>query len=134
MPAEQIPGTDVVSYISDDGRPQAADLMVVVNPDGSSVGSGMMGRVPVGYEQIGNVTLSAVTALQSVPLGAVEADIQNNGSQNVRFRDDGVAPTDVTGQRIYAGDTKTYRGNLSAIRFLRESDGVTLDILYYGAN
>lgn len=125
---------DTVVYTDEVGGRQAAELTVVVNPDGSSVGSGMMGRVPVGYEQIANVALSAVTSLQSVPMGAVEADIQNNGSQNVRFRDDGVAPTDVTGQRIYAGDTKTYRGDLSAIRFIRESDGVTLDILYYGAN
>lgn len=133
MTPSKIPGTDVVSYISDDGKPQAAELMVVVSPDGSPVGSGMMSRAPVGYEQISNVTLTAATGLTNVPAGAVEADIQNNGSQNVRFRDDGVAPTDVTGQRIYAGDTKTYRGDLSAIRFIRESDGVTLDILYYGA-
>lgn len=89
----------------------------------------------LGYQQIANATLASSTAL-TVPGGATVALVQNNGSQPVRFRPDGATtpPTASTGQRIPAGQTLTFdAGNagLTALRFIREADGVTLDISYY---
>jgi len=88
-----------------------------------------------GYQQLSNATLAASTAL-TVPSGATVAVIQNNGTQPVRWRDDGAstAPTASTGQRLPAGETLTLdTGNagLTAARFIREADGATLDIQYY---
>lgn len=84
---------------------------------------------PLGYQQISEPATS--TAL-IVPTNAKFAFVQNNGSQPARWRDDGQAATASTGQRIPAGQTLTYDGNLSAFRVIREAAGVTLDILYYG--
>lgn len=85
---------------------------------------------PQGYQQISSATLAASTGL-TVPAGATVAIIQNNGTQAVRFRDDGTDPTSSIGQRIPAGETLTYDGDLSAVEFIREADGAILDIAYY---
>lgn len=88
-------------------------------------------RVPKGYQQITNTMLTTVMSL-TPPAGATMALIQNNGVQPVRYRDDGVDPTASTGHRITTDDILSYSGNLGALRLVRETDGVVLDILYYG--
>lgn len=103
------------------GRSLRADLVTAVGT----------GYTPKGYQQIADATLAAATAL-TVPAGSTYAVVQNNGSQPVRYRDDGTDPTTTVGMRIPAGNTLTYDGNLAAIKFIREAAGVTLDVTYYG--
>ena len=88
-----------------------------------------------GYQQIDNTTLAGSTAL-TVPSGATVALVQNNGTQPCRWRPDGsaTAPTPTTGQRIAGGEMLTLdigNAGLVSSRFIREADGVTLDITYY---
>lgn len=92
--------------------------------------SGSSQDTPLGYQQIANTTLAASSAL-TAPNGAKKAVIQNNGSQPARWRDDGQAPTASTGLRLPPGDELVYEGSLSAIRLIREADGVTIDVAYY---
>jgi hypothetical protein len=93
-------------------------------------GSAVSSMTPLGYQQITNDALASVQQL-TVPTGAMIAVIQNNGSQPCRWRDDAGNPTATLGRVIAADDDMTYTGNLSALKFIRAADGVTLDISFY---
>jgi len=91
----------------------------------------MQSAQPLGYQQLTNAQLASVQHLDP-PAGALQAVIENNGSQPCRWRDDPAgAPTTSTGRVIAPDDQLTYSGNLAAIRFIRGGDGVTLDISFY---
>jgi len=89
----------------------------------------------LGYQQI--TSLSSATGL-TVPttdknglnakptLALIVAD-----AQNVRWRDDGVAPTASVGMPLAKGVTLQYDGDLSKIRFIEELGGAVLNISYY---
>lgn len=81
---------------------------------------------PCGFEQI---TAAASTAL-SVPDGAKMAMIQPE-AQNVRWRDDGTAPTTAIGMLIVANDTLLYSGKLTAIRFIEVTATAKINVTYY---
>jgi hypothetical protein len=82
---------------------------------------------PLGYQQI--TSLSASTAL-TIPAGAKRAIIQAE-TQDVRWRDDGTAPTDSVGMVISAGDRLAYTGSLAAIRFIETTASAKLNVSYY---
>lgn len=82
---------------------------------------------PLGYQQIAD--MSAATGL-TVPAGADMALIQAV-TQNVRWRDDGTAPTGTVGMRLAAGDTLSYDGDLSAFQAIEEAASAELNITYY---
>jgi hypothetical protein len=94
--------------------------------------SAVTNLVALGYQQISNAHLETVQML-TVPAGATIADVQNNGAQRCRWRDDGGSPTPTTGRVISADDTERLMGNLGQVRLIRAADGVTLDISYYKA-
>lgn len=81
-----------------------------------------------GYQQI--TSLSAATSL-SVPTGALIALIQPEVA-DVRWRDDGTAPTASVGMYLGQGATLPYTGNLNAVQFIQVSAGAKLNISYYG--
>jgi len=81
-----------------------------------------------GYQQITN--LSAATGL-TIPVGATVALIQAE-TQDVRWRDDGTAPTASVGMIIGAGTTLPYTGNLYAIKLIQATASAKLNISYYG--
>ncbi len=85
---------------------------------------------PLGYQQITSATLVAATPL-TVPPGAIHAIIQNNGTANVRYRDDDVDPTAALGQRLPKDKELWYEGDLTKLKLIREADGAILDIHYY---
>jgi hypothetical protein len=82
---------------------------------------------PLGYQQI--TSLSASTAL-TIPAGAKRAIIQAE-TQDVRWRDDGTAPTASVGMVISAGDRLAYTGSLPAIRFIEATASAKLNVSYY---
>jgi hypothetical protein len=85
-------------------------------------------RKPAGYQQI--VGLVASTAL-TVPTDAKVALIQTT-AQNVRWRDDGVAPTTTVGmQMLTTSAPLEYSGDLSAFRAIQELATATLNVSYY---
>jgi hypothetical protein len=85
--------------------------------------------VPMGYQQIASATLASATAL-TVPAGSLYAVIENNGSAAVRWRDT-ADPTSTTGGRVLPGDTLSYDGDLTAVKFIREGAGAVLDVNFY---
>ena len=85
--------------------------------------------VPLGYQQMTSITVS--TALPSIPVGAKRALIQAE-AQNVRWRDDGTAPTGTVGQIAYSGQNPfLYEGSLSAFRAIQATAGAILNVTYY---
>jgi hypothetical protein len=82
---------------------------------------------PLGYQQIKN--LAAATGLE--PKGALVALIQAE-TKDVRWRDDGVAPTAGVGMILAAGSVMEYRGDMNALRFIETAASATLNVVYYG--
>lgn len=105
----------------------AGRLLVAVAGGGSNSSY----TTPKGYQQLTSAQLATPQGL-NVPAGAVRAVIQNNGAQSARWRNDGTDPTATTGQRIIGGDTLDIVSALGAYRFIREAEGVNLDVNYYG--
>jgi hypothetical protein len=83
--------------------------------------------VCLGYQQL--TSLSASTGL-TVPSGATLALIVPE-TQNVRWRDDGTAPTVSVGMPIFVGASLSYDGDLNRIRFIEETASAKLNISYY---
>ena len=83
--------------------------------------------VCLGYQQI--TSLSASAAL-TVPSGATLALIVPE-TQNVRWRDDGTAPTSSVGMPIFVGASLSYDGDLNRIRFIQQAASATLNVSYY---
>lgn len=84
---------------------------------------------PLGYQQI--TDLSAATGL-TVPAGTALALITCSTAA-ARWRDDGTDPTAGVGYPMAIGEERVYAGAFSQIKFIQQSAGAALDILYYGA-
>ena len=92
--------------------------------------------VPLGYCQISAATLASATGLAScaggIPAGAntilMSADVAN-----VRWRDDGTAPTGAIGMSLVFGQLPvTYNGTLSKLQFILNTGGSPiLNVSFY---
>ena len=91
--------------------------------------------VCIGYQQITDLS-SAVgltvpekdkSGLRQMPTIALITPYTNN----VRWRDDGTAPTGSVGMPLAAGVTLQYDGNLKAIKFINNGGSAELNISYY---
>lgn len=83
----------------------------------------------LGYEQV--TGLSTAKAL-TVPSGARYALLQAEG-KNIRWRDDGTAPTSTVGMVLTAGDPGFwYNGDaLAALSFVEVESTAVLNVSYY---
>ncbi|HEY7294248.1 MAG TPA: hypothetical protein VH916_04360 [Dehalococcoidia bacterium] len=92
--------------------------------------------VPMGYQQIGAGTLASATPLtvpsDSAGRAASYAFIQVD-TANVRWRDDGTAPTASVGVQLASAGSFWYAGTLSAIQFIAVSGSPVLNVSYYRA-
>jgi hypothetical protein len=87
-------------------------------------------ETPLGYQQIVSATLAAATAL-TVPGTAKFALIAAEGV-DVRWRDDGVAPTAAIGMQMPSGGSPLlFSGDLAALQFIRTAAGSILNVSYY---
>lgn len=78
-----------------------------------------------------NTTSSAAVTSGGIPPGATTALLQAE-TADVRFRDDGGAPTASTGAIVVHGTPPIfYTGTLSALRFIALSGSPLLDVLFY---
>lgn len=84
--------------------------------------------VPCGYIQL--TSLGSASRLTGIPAGARVALIQAV-TQNVRWRDDGTAPTNGIGMQLAAGRDMLYTGDLQAIQFIEEAASAELNVTYY---
>ena len=83
--------------------------------------------VCLGYQQI--TSLSTAKAL-TVPAGATMALIAPD-TKDVRWRDDGTAPTSSVGMPLVVGTTLNYDGDLNRIRFIETAASAVLNVSYY---
>jgi len=112
--------------------------VIVTAPDagtGGSVTSKDAQLVPCGYFSVSvgasAQTLSALIGA-SLPSGARLVYIEPE-SGDIRFRDDGTAPTASTGIRVYSGVAWPYNGNLSSIELIAVSavTVATVNLAFY---
>ena len=113
-----------------------SQYVVLVNPSTglpysvttSGGGGGGIYGIPNGYQQITN--LSSASSL-TIPNGTnVAYVVAENG--DVRWRDDGTAPTGNTGMLLYAGAGLPITGDLSVIQFINMTGNTSvLNISYY---
>ncbi len=84
----------------------------------------------LGYQQLTGISTS--TAL-TVPTRADKALISCDQAAgvNVRWRDDGTAPTASIGMELVAGASMMYVGDLGALRVIQVSSGAILNVSYY---
>jgi hypothetical protein len=84
----------------------------------------------LGYRQL-TTTLSSAVSLPSIP-PAADAVLLQAETQNVRFRDDGTAPTTSVGMLLVAGaEAFMYTGALMNLQFIAATSGAILNITYY---
>lgn len=87
---------------------------------------------PVGFVQM--TSLGSAVGLAALPVGAryalIEAD--HTAGQNIRWRDDGNAPTATVGMTIFqSGNPLWYTGDLTKIQLIQEVSGAIANITYY---
>lgn len=91
--------------------------------------------VPLGYCQLSAVQLGSAVGLAScsggIPAGATMAVLQAD-TANVRYRDDGTAPTSSVGESIVSGQIPMlYTGSLSNLKFIAATGSPVLNVLFY---
>lgn len=84
---------------------------------------------PRGYQQF---TAAATAQTFTLPTGKKPrmALIQAL-AQNIRWRDDGTAPTAAIGYQLAAGSELAYSGDLSTFQFIEEAASAEVNISYY---
>lgn len=85
------------------------------------------GLTALGYQQI--TGLSSSTAM-TVPSGATIAVVQAEGA-DVRWRDDGTAPTASVGMSLPAGAERIFDASLAAVRLIQTASGAVVNVSYY---
>jgi len=91
--------------------------------------------VCIGYQQITDLSTAVgltipvrdKTGLNQKPTFALITPLTNN----VRWRDDGIAPTGSVGMPLAAGVTLQYDGDLKSIKFINNGGTAELNISYY---
>jgi hypothetical protein len=94
---------------------------------------------PMGYAQLTSIDTSTLlssatfgsAATAGLPSGAIAA-IFIAETQNLRFRDDGVAPTTSVGMPLYVGVPFYYTGDLTKVRIISQVAGGKLNASTYG--
>lgn len=127
--ATQLVVTSVTGYVR---------IGATVAGTGITAGTLITGQVSGTTGGAGTYQLSATNTASSasltsggIPLGATMAYLQAEVA-NVRYRDDGGAPTSAIGNLLVFGIPGTlYSGNPSALRFIAASGSPLLDIAFY---
>lgn len=85
--------------------------------------------VPLGQVQLGTGVITSAT-LVTVISGA-NALLINPEVQNIRFRDDGTAPTTGIGILVTAGSIYEYTGNIGALQIIGAAGGAICNLSQY---
>lgn len=91
--------------------------------------------VPLGFCQFTAAAASLISASCSggIPKNSVVAVIVAE-TANVRWRDDGAAPTNAVGMLMLAGGSLYYQGDLTALQTIAVSGSPVVDISFYGTH
>lgn len=91
---------------------------------------------PLGYARYASPSTSTLLSASPATGVTLPADatymLLQAETQNIRWRDDGVAPAATEGMLLIAGDPGFwYSGNLAAFRFIQTAAGGVLRVSYY---
>ncbi len=87
---------------------------------------------PISYQQITAATLANATSLTLPTSYTATSAVFCVETANVRWRDDGVAPTASVGMLApYGQACWSYTGNLAAIQFIAATGSPVLDVTFY---
>ena len=92
-------------------------------------------RRPLGYQQITSLLSSiGFTLPTAIPGNQIGYAVCQAEGGDIRWRDDGTAPTGTVGMIIPSGGELNYCGDFSAIRFIGStgSSPTALNVSYYG--
>jgi hypothetical protein len=93
--------------------------------------SGTTGGAGVYVTSVATTSSGASLTSGGIPSGATMASFQGEAA-NIRYRDDGAAPTTSIGMIIISGQSPfLYSGTLSQIRFIAATGSPILDISFY---
>ena len=79
----------------------------------------------------GQMSLNVSSAATLTVPGSANVALIQALTQNVRWRDDGTAPTASVGMQLLAGDEMFYTGDLAAIQIIQETTTAEVNVLYY---
>jgi hypothetical protein len=87
--------------------------------------------VPCGFQQLAVDTAKSLTVPAACgpnpSLAVIKAE-----AQDLRYRDDGVAPTTTVGMPIAATDAPIqYQGTIPELQFIAQTSGGIVDVLFY---
>lgn len=87
----------------------------------------------VGFQQIATLTTAQSLTLPSDTVGGYKARVAviHADTQNIRWRDDGVAPTATVGMRLLVGGELYYDGELAKLQMIEEAAGAKANVSYY---
>ncbi len=87
----------------------------------------------LGYAQLTGMSAATTFASASVTIPAGTTHILMRAeTQNVRWRDDGVAPTGTVGNLLATGDGAfLYGGPASKLQFIQATSGAILNVSFY---
>lgn len=122
---------DAVVLVDTTGAPLGVSGNALVTSGGGGGGgsSAPYAVTPLGYQQITSLsTAQTLTIPATSTFATVEAEVAD-----VRWRDDGTAPTGSVGMILYAGVPTTFGGaaELAALKLIQVSAGAILNISYY---
>lgn len=84
---------------------------------------------PAGYHQLDSDDLNSAVGIPGI--GHARVALIQALNQNVRWRDDGVDPTDSVGMVLVAGFDMFYTGDLNKIKFIETADGAEVNITLF---
>ena len=92
-------------------------------------------RRPLGYQQITSLASATQLTLPTPPAGSnvgyVVIQCEGAGTDSVRWRDDGTAPTASVGMMLDGGQELDYTGDPTMIQFIVDAGSPKLNISYY---
>lgn len=86
-----------------------------------------------GFQQIATLTTAQALTLPADTVGGYKARVAviHPDTQNIRWRDDGVAPTATVGMRLLVGSELYYDGELTKLQMIEETAGAKANVSYY---
>ena len=74
----------------------------------------------------GTGTVTGGATYTDVNVALIQAE-----SQNVRWRDDGTAPTSTVGHILYVGESMFYEGDMNNLKFIETAASAKLSVTFY---
>ncbi|MDM9556058.1 hypothetical protein QU926_20810 [Pseudomonas asiatica] len=121
---------DILPTVGGDAGPREVVPVMLIGPGGTYAGTRQL--YPLGYQQMA-VATGSVSPAPVAPDGTIVALMKIEGAP-VRYRDDGVNPTQAIGMPLTVGESLVYDAVMLDMRLIAQQGGAIVNIAYYGAS